>query len=76
MISTKIYCTKCAKFKKFAGPKISNIFNNYKFLLSINFSKCGKNNDTIFKEEEIIETLKILAVTEWKFHVLLIIISD
>ena len=63
MISTKIYCTKCAKFTKFLDPKISNIFNKT-VLFSINFSKGGKNNDTIFKEEEIIETLKIVAVTE------------
>ena len=74
MNSRKIYCYYI-KFRKFADPKISNIFSKT-VLLSINFSKFEKNNGKIFKEEESIETLKILAVTEWNFHVLLINISD
>ena len=37
--------------------------------ISIICSKCGKNNDTIFKEEESIEILPVLGLIEQEFHV-------
>ena len=36
--------------------------------ISIICSKCGKNNDTIFKEEESIEILPALGLIEQEFH--------
>ena len=48
---------------EFENPKISCIFNKT-LVLSITCSKCGNNNDRIFKEEESIDILKILGLIE------------
>ena len=57
----KIYCIKCNKYRKLKNPKISCIFNGT-LVLSIICGKCSNNNDTIFKKEQSIEILKILAL--------------
>ena len=49
----KIYCYECNKYKKLINGNGSN-----NFIISIICSKCGYNNDRIFKEEESIEILK------------------
>ena len=59
----KIYCIKCNKFRKFVNSKIFSCFDKT-LILSITCSKCGDNNNEIFKEEEIIEILKILDLIE------------
>ena len=56
-----IYCIKCIKFRKPSAPKISYIFGKIQ-VLSIIGSKCGNNNEKIFKEEESIEILKVLSL--------------
>ena len=43
--------------------KISCVFDKILFL-SVICRKCGDNNNRIFKEEETIETLKILGLIE------------
>lgn len=43
--------------------KISCVFDKILFLSAI-CRKCGDNNNRIFKEEETIETLKILGLIE------------
>ena len=59
----KIYWIKCKKYKKFENPEISYLF--YKTLIiSIICGKCGSKHKRTFKEEESMETLKILGLTE------------
>ena len=59
----KIYFVICSKYKKFKNPKASNIFEKKKyFSLSIICSKCGNEDEKIFKEEESIVILKILGL--------------
>ena len=59
MIKTNcIVCDKCGKFK---NSKISCISKKTSGL-SIVCSKCGNEYKKIFKEEESIETLKILGL--------------
>ena len=58
MRTKNIYCIKCNKYRKFKNPTIS-----YKTLvLSILCNKCGSEEDKILKEQESIETLKILGL--------------
>ena len=49
----KICCNVCNKYRKSKNPKIS--------CLSIVFRKCGHEYKKIFKEEESLETLKLLG---------------
>ena len=59
----KLYCVNCGKNRKFEKPKISNILEKT-LVLSIICSKCKTEDEKIFKEEEIIEILKILGLIE------------
>ena len=59
----KLYCVICGKNRKFEKPKISNILEKT-LVLSIICSKCKTEDEKIFKEEEIIEILKILGLIE------------
>ena len=54
-------CIKCNKYRKFKNPKISNIADK-KLVFYITCDKCGSNDKKIIKEEESIETLKILGL--------------
>ena len=56
----KMYCNVCKKYRKSQTTKISYIFK--KLSLSIVYSKYGHENEKIFKEEELIEILKILGL--------------
>ena len=59
----KICFVICSKYKKFKNPKTSNIFEKKKyFFLSIICSKCGNEDEKIFKEEESIVILKTLRL--------------
>ena len=55
----KIYCLDCNKYKKFLNPKISYVFDKA-LVLFIIFSKCGYNNNKIFKEGERTEIGKLV----------------
>ena len=57
----KIYCNFCNKYRKFKNPKIS-YFLKKSLDLSIVYSKCGHEYKKIFKEEDLIEILKILIL--------------
>ena len=50
----KIFCTKYNKYRKFKNSKISYIFNEM-LVLSIIFGKCGRNNHTMFKENNLLK---------------------
>ena len=55
----KLYCVICEKFEK---PKLSYLLKKQLFLLFC--SKCKNEDEKLFKEEESIETLEILGLTE------------
>ena len=55
----KIYCIKCNKYRKFKNPKISYIKT---LVCPIICDKCGIIDETIFKEKESTEILKILGL--------------
>ena len=57
----KIYCNVCNKYRKSKNPKILYTFFK-KIGLSIVYSRCGHEYKKIFKEEESIEILKVLAL--------------
>ena len=65
----KIYCVLCGKYRKPEKPKISFIFDKT-LVVSIICSKCKNEDEKIFKGEESIEILKIIALIEniitWK----------
>ena len=57
----KLYCIISGKYWKFEKPKKS-YFLEKTLILSIICSKCQKEDEKIFKEEELIEILKILVL--------------
>ena len=59
----KLYCVICIKYRKFEKPKISYLLEKT-LNLSIICSKCQNEDDKFFKEEDSIEILKILGLTE------------
>ena len=59
----KLYCVICSKYRKFKNPKISYILEKT-LVISIICSKCKNEDEKIFQEEESIEILKILGLTE------------
>ena len=58
----RLYCVICGKYRKFKNSKTSYIFEK-KIVFSIICSKCGNEDEKIFKEESI-EILKILGLIE------------
>ena len=58
----KLYCVIC-KYQKFERPKILYILEKT-LVLSIICRKCMNKQEKIFKEEESIETSKILGLIE------------
>ena len=56
-----LYCVIWCKHRKFKNPKISYIFEKT-LVLSIIVSKCGNENEKVFKEEESIEIIEILRI--------------
>ena len=59
----KLYCVICCKYRKFEEPKISYLLEKT-LVLSIICSKCKNEDEKLFKEEESLEILKILGLTE------------
>ena len=59
----KLYCVICGKYRKFEKPKISYLLGKT-LVPSVICSKCKKEDEKIFKEEDSIETLKILGLIE------------
>ena len=57
----KLYCVICGKYRTFKNPKTSYTFEKA-LVLSIICSKCKNEDEKIFKEDESIEILKILAL--------------
>ena len=57
----KSYCVICGKYIKFKKPKISNLLEKILFV-TITCSNCKNEDEKIFKGEESIEILKILAL--------------
>ena len=55
-----MYYNACNKYRKLKKTTVSYIFK--KTSLSIVYSECGHEYETIFKEEESIEILKILGL--------------
>ena len=53
----------CCKYRKFGKPKISYMFEKA-LVHSIICSKCKNEDKKLFKEEESIEILKILGLSE------------
>ena len=56
----KVYCTKCKKYKEFKKPKISYICDKTLLLSSI-CNKCESEDEKIFKEEELIDTINTIT---------------
>ena len=59
----KLYRVIFGKYTKFEKPKIS-YFLEKTLVLYIIYSKCKNEDEKIFKEEDSIEILKILALFE------------
>ena len=59
----KLYFFFCGKYRKFEKPKISYLLEKT-LALSIICSKCKKEDEKLFKEEESIEILKIIGLIE------------
>ena len=57
----KLYCVISGKYRKFEKPKTS-YFLEKTLVLSIICSKCKNEDEKLFKEEELIEILKILGL--------------
>ena len=58
----KLHCSICGKYSQFEKPKI--YFLERALVLSIICSKCKNEDENIFKEEESVETLKVLGLIE------------
>ena len=58
-----LYCVNCGKYRELENTEILYIFEKA-LVLSIICSKCGKEDEKIFKEKESIEILKILCFIE------------
>ena len=59
----KVYCVICGKCRKFEKSKMSYILEKT-LVLSIICSKCKNEGGKIFKEEELMEILRILGLIE------------
>ena len=63
-----IYCVICSNYRKFEKPKISYLLEKHFYysiiVLSIICNKCKNEDGKIFKEEDSIEILKVLGLTE------------
>ena len=59
----QLYCVICGKYKKFEKLKMSYLLEKT-LALSVTFSKCKNEEEKLFKEEELIDILKILVLIE------------
>ena len=58
-----LYCVICFKYRKFEKIKTSYLLEKI-LVLYIIFSKCKKEDEKLFKEEESSEILKVLRLIE------------
>ena len=58
----KLYCVTCSKYRKLEKPKTYLLEKALVF--SIICNKCKNKDEKIFKEEELIEILKFIGLTE------------
>ena len=56
-----MYCVICLKYRKSGKPEISYLIEKT-LVLSIICSKCKKENEKVFKEEDSTEIIKILGL--------------
>ena len=56
-----MYCVICLKYRKSGKSKISYLIEKT-LVLSIICSKCKKENEKVFKEEDSTEIIKILGL--------------
>ena len=61
--NNKTYCVKRDRFRKFLNLKTSYSFDKI-LVLCIICSKCGNNDERIFKKGESLEMLKTLGLIE------------
>ena len=61
----KLYCVICGNYRKFKKPTILSILVKI-LVLSIICRKCKNKDEKIFKEEELIEMLKILGLIKYR----------
>ena len=59
----QLYCVICGKYKKFEKLKMSYLLEKT-LALSVTFSKCKNEEEKLFKQEELIDILKILVLIE------------
>ena len=59
-----LYCIICGKYRKFEKSKISYLLEKI-LVLSIICRKCKNGDEKILKEEESIEILTIIGLTEY-----------
>ena len=59
----KLYCVIYGKYRKFKNPKISYVLEKT-LARSIICSKCKNSGEKLFKKEESIEILTIIALIE------------
>ena len=58
-----LYCIICGKYRRFEKPKISYLLEK-PVVLSIISSKYKNEDEKLFQEEESVQILKILGLTE------------
>ena len=56
-----MYCVICLKYRKSGKPEISYLIEKT-LVLSIICSKCKKEDEKVFKEEDSTEIIKILGL--------------
>ena len=59
----KLYCVSCSKYRKLEKPKTLYLLEKA-LVFSIICNKCKNKDEKIFKEEESIEILKFIGLTE------------
>ena len=59
----QLYCVVCGKWRKFEKSKISYLLEKT-LVLSIICSKCKNEDGKMFKEEELIKTLKVFSLIQ------------
>ena len=59
----KLNCLICGKCRKFEKPKMSYLLEKA-LILSIIYNKYKNEDEKLFKEQELIETLKLFGLIE------------
>ena len=59
----KLNCLICGKWRKFEKPKMSYLLEKA-LILSFIYNKYKNKDEKLFKEQELIETLKLFGLIE------------